>query len=57
VEKKVLVGAGDEFFFREECIAHETEVIEGVRGLADFFTHKNVLDWCEKEKNWEKRHK
>jgi hypothetical protein len=28
-----------------------------VRGLSDFFTHKNVLDWCENEKSWERRHK
>ncbi len=33
------------------------EAVQGVRGLADFFTHENVLDWCEKEKSQERRHK
>ncbi len=57
LEKKVEVRAGDAFFFRGECIAHKKEVVQGVRGVADFFTHKNVLNWCDTEKSRERRHK
>ncbi len=56
LEKKVEVRAGDAFIFRGECIAHKSEAVQGVRRLADFFTHKNVLNWCENEKSWERRH-
>ncbi len=45
------------FFFRGGCTAHRREAVQGVRGLADFFTHKNVLDWCDKEKSQERRRK
>ncbi len=44
LEKKVDVRAGDAFFFRGECIAHKRGAAQEVRGLADFFPHKNVLD-------------
>jgi hypothetical protein len=56
LEKKVEVNAGDAYIFRGECITHKRGAIQGVRGLADFFTHKNVLDWCDKEKRRERRH-
>ncbi len=57
LEKKVEVRAGDAFIFRGECIAHMREAVQGVRGLADFFTHKNVLVGCEKRRSRERRHK
>jgi hypothetical protein len=57
MEKKVQVQVGDAFFFREECIAHKREAVQGVQGLADFFTHKNVLNWYDKAKSLERRHK
>ncbi len=57
LEKKVEVRAGDAFFFRGECIAHKREAVQGVRGLADFFMHKNVLNRYDKAKSWERRHK
>jgi hypothetical protein len=53
----VEVKAGDAFFFRGECIAHKREAVQGVRGWADYFTHKNVLSWYYKAKSWERRHK
>ncbi len=55
--ENVEVRAGDAFFFRVECVAHKRDEVWGVRGLADVFTHKNVLDCCEKEKSRERRHK
>jgi hypothetical protein len=57
LEKKVEVRACYAFFFRGGCTAHRREAVQGVRGLADFFTHKNVLDWCDKEKSQERRRK
>ncbi len=47
----------DAFFFWGECSAHRRDAVPRVRGLVDFFTHKNVLNWCEKEKSRERRHK
>ncbi len=55
--KKVEVRASDAFFFWGEYIAHKREAVQGVRGLADFFPHKNVLDLCDKEKSRKRRHK
>ncbi len=51
------VRAGDASLFIEEYIAHKIEAVQGVRGLADFFTHKNVLNWYDKAKSREWRHK
>ncbi len=56
LEKKVEVRAGDALFFRGGGIAHKREAVQEVRGLADFFTHKNVLDLSEKKKSRERRH-
>jgi hypothetical protein len=42
LEKKVEVRAEDAFCFRGECIAHKQEEVQGVRGLADFSSHKLV---------------
>jgi hypothetical protein len=42
LEKKVEVRVGDAFFFRGECLAPKREELQGVRGRADFFTHKCV---------------
>ncbi len=50
LKKKVEVRAGDAFIFRGECIAHKRAAVQGVTGLADFFTHKNVLDCV----NWKR---
>ncbi len=57
LEKKVEMRAGKAFSSGGEYIAQKREVVKGVRGLANFFTHKNVLDWCEKKKSQERRHK
>ncbi len=56
LEKKVEMRVGDAFFFRGECIAYKREAVQGVRGLTDFFTHNNVLNWYDKAKRWERRH-
>jgi hypothetical protein len=50
LKKKIEVRAGDAFFFRGECITHKIEAVHRVRELADFFTHKNMLDYCEKKR-------
>ncbi len=44
LEKKVEVRAGDTFLYRGGCIAHKREAVQGVIGLADCFTHRNVLN-------------
>jgi hypothetical protein len=43
-EKEVKVRAGNAFIIRGKCIAHGREEVQGVRWLADFFTHRNVLN-------------
>ncbi len=57
LKMKVEVKAGDAFFFRGDCLAHKREAVQGVRGLADIFTHKNVVSWYDKAKSRERRHK
>jgi hypothetical protein len=56
LQKKVEVRALDAFFLGE-CIVHRKEGVQGVRELADFFTDKNVLNWYDKAKSQEMRHK
>jgi hypothetical protein len=39
LEKKVKMRAEDSYSLRGKCIAYKREAVQGVRGLADFFTH------------------
>jgi hypothetical protein len=55
LEINVDVRASDAFFYRGEYIAHKREAVHRVRGLADFFTHTNVFDWCDKKKSLDGR--
>jgi hypothetical protein len=57
LEKKLEVKMVDAFFLRGECIAHKRETVQRVRGVADIFTKKNVLNWYDKAKSRERRNK
>ncbi len=51
LEKNVEVRTSDEFLFRGKCVTHTREAIQGVKKLADIFTHNNMLDMCKREKS------
>ncbi len=50
-EKNMQVRMSDVSSFREECKAFKCVIMLGVKGLANYFTYKNILNWYMKTKS------